>query len=75
MANRVREPADLEAIKTALEGHELIVVPEEPAILRADRDGIAPLDLDPDVPGVVALLGLADRLGDMLDGNEAGRRG
>ena len=44
-------------------------------ILRADREGLAPIDLDPEAPGVKALLGLADRLADMLDSNEAGRRG
>lgn len=75
VANRVRDEADLEAITVALEAHELIAVPEEPAILRADRDGVAPIDLDPDAPGVRALLGLADRLVDMLGLNEARRRG
>ncbi len=68
VANRVREPADLEAIQAALDGHELIVVPEDPVIARADRDGVAPIDLDPDSPGVRALLGLAERLGAELTG-------
>ncbi len=63
VANRVREPADLEAIQAALGDHELIVVPEDPVIARADRDGLAPIDVDPDSPGVRALLELAQRLG------------
>ena len=63
VANRVREPADLDAITAALGEHELVVVPEDPVIARADRDGVAPIDLDPDSPGVRALIGLAERLG------------
>lgn len=62
VANRVREPADLEAIQAALGEHELVVVPEEPAIMRADRDGLAPIDVDPEAPGVKALIGLTERL-------------
>lgn len=75
VANRVRGEADLEAISAAMEGYELVAIPEEPVILRADRDGVAPIDLDPGAPGVKALLGLANRLVDILDSNEAGRRG
>jgi CO dehydrogenase maturation factor len=62
VANRVREPADLEAIQAAFDGHELVTVPEEPVIERADREGVAPIDLDPDAPGVQALAGLAGRI-------------
>lgn len=60
VANRVREQADLDAIQAAMTGHELVVVPEEPVIDRADREGVAPIDLDPDAPGVKAIAGLAD---------------
>jgi CO dehydrogenase maturation factor len=62
VANRVREPADLEAIQSALSEHELVPVPEEPVIERADRNGVAPIDLDPEAPGVRALTGLAERI-------------
>ena len=62
VANRVRDEADLERIRAALGDHELVVVPEEPAIARADQDGTAPIDVDPDAPGVRALRDLADRL-------------
>jgi CO dehydrogenase nickel-insertion accessory protein CooC1 len=64
VANRVREQADLEAIQAALGEHELIVVPEDSVIARADRDGLAPIDIDPEAPGVRALIGLAERLAD-----------
>lgn len=63
IANRVREAADLEAIRASVGEHELLVVPEDEVIARADRDGLAPIDVDPDAPGVRALIGLAERLG------------
>ena len=62
VANRVRDERDVEAIRAAVGDHELVVVPEEPAIARADRDGVAPIDLDAEAPGVRALVDLADRL-------------
>lgn len=63
VANRVRDDADREAIGSALDGHEIVVVPEDPAIAAADEQGRAPIDVDPNAPGVRALLGLARRLG------------
>jgi CO dehydrogenase nickel-insertion accessory protein CooC1 len=62
LANRVRDEADLDAIRAVLGDRELIVIPEDETIARADRDGIAPIDLDPYSPGVTALVALADRL-------------
>jgi len=62
IANRVRDEAELEDIRSVLGGQEIVVVPEEPAIALADRDGVAPIDLDAEAPGVSALLELADRL-------------
>ena len=62
VANRVRDDADAEAIRTALGGHEIAVVPEDPAIERADREGRAPIDVDPGASGVRAILALAERV-------------
>jgi CO dehydrogenase nickel-insertion accessory protein CooC1 len=62
VANRLRDEGDLEAIRRALPDHELVPIPEEPAIERADREGVAPIDLDPDAPGVLAMVGLANRI-------------
>ena len=62
IANRIREQADLDAIAAELGEHELIVVPEEPAISRADRDGLAPIDVEPDAPGVRAVIELSARI-------------
>lgn len=62
VANRVREGADLEAIQAVLGEHDLVVIPEDPCIARADEEGLAPIDLDDGAPGVRALLALGDRL-------------
>jgi CO dehydrogenase maturation factor len=62
IANRVRGDEDLEAIRSAVNGQEVVAIPEEPTIARADREGVAPIDVDADAPGIKALLELADRL-------------
>jgi CO dehydrogenase maturation factor len=62
VANRVRDDSDIELMRAVLGDRELIVIPEDPVIAEADREGIAPIDLDPDAPGVAALVRLAERL-------------
>jgi CO dehydrogenase maturation factor len=62
VANRVQDEADVERIRAALDVEELIVVPEEAAIVKADRTGLAPMDVDTDAPGLRALHDLAQRL-------------
>ena len=62
VANRIASDADLEVVQAVLGEHEIVTVPEEPAIARADRDGVAPIDVDESAPGVRALTELADRL-------------
>jgi len=62
VANRVRDDADLAAIRAELGAHEIFVVPDDPAILRADQDGLAPIDVDAGSPGVAAIAALAERL-------------
>jgi CO dehydrogenase maturation factor len=55
VANRVRDDADRRMIEDALPGHEMVVVPDDYEIGRADREGSAPLDVAPDAPAVRAL--------------------
>ncbi|MBA3747848.1 MAG: P-loop NTPase [Solirubrobacterales bacterium] len=62
LANRVRDDADLELIKAVAGDLEVVVIPEDETIAEADREGNAPIDLDPDAPGVAALVRLAERL-------------
>ena len=62
VANRVAGEADLELMREVLGDRELFVIPEDAVIAAADRDGLAPIDLDPDSPGVAALVRLAERV-------------
>ncbi|HEX2048872.1 MAG TPA: hypothetical protein VHF27_13990 [Acidimicrobiales bacterium] len=62
VANRIRGPEDLETVKAAFPGLEVVGVPHDPKIVEADRKGVAPIDLDPEAPAVKALVGLASTL-------------
>ena len=62
VANRIRHEEDLETVRAAFPGVEVVGVPHDPKIVEADRRGIAPIDLAPDAPAVVALVGLASTL-------------
>lgn len=62
IANRVQGEADLDAIRAGLGEHDYVVVPEDPAIARADAEGRAPLDVDEAAPAVRALVSLGERL-------------
>ncbi len=63
VASRVRDDGDLAAIRSAFPDHEVVAVPDDPAIVEADREGVAPLDSHPDAPAVKALVKLAQSLG------------
>lgn len=65
IANRVRNDEDLAVIKEAVGDCEMVIVPDEPAIAKADREGLAAIDVDPDAPGVKVLIELANRLASM----------
>lgn len=60
VANRIGSDEDLEVIRAALGDHEMVVVPEDPRIAQADKDGVAPIDAAAGSPGVQAIIGLAD---------------
>ncbi|WP_142054937.1 hypothetical protein [Pseudonocardia kunmingensis] len=62
VANRVRTEEELAMITAAFPDHEIVSIPDDEAIVRAERDGVAPLDTAPDAPAVRALVGLAQRL-------------
>ena len=62
VASRVRGEDDLAAIRSAFADYEVVAVPDDPAIVEADRDGAAPLDSAPDAPAVKALEALARSL-------------
>ena len=59
IANRVRGEADLEHVRVALGDVDLVAVPEDVEIRRADFHGLSPVDAAPDSPAVQALTSLA----------------
>ena len=61
-ANRVRDEGDAQRVRDAFPGLDPVLVPDDPAIVDAERRGLAPLDAAPDAPAVRALVGLADAL-------------
>lgn len=63
VANRVGDDEEFEEICAALgDDHEFVRVPDDPAIRRADKDGVAPIDAAPESPGVKAMGELAEML-------------
>jgi len=62
VASRVRGDDDMAVIRTAFPDQEVVAIPDDPAIVDADRKGVAPLDSHPDAPAVLALVELAHSL-------------
>lgn len=62
VASRVRGDADRKAVAAAFPDEQVVVVPDDPAVVAAERRGVAPLDSAPDAPAVLALVGLAESL-------------
>ena len=62
VANKIRDESDLQAVRAALPSYDLFVVPDEQAIVDAERDGVAPIDVGAHTAGVRSLVELAERL-------------
>jgi CO dehydrogenase nickel-insertion accessory protein CooC1 len=62
IANRVQSDDDRAAIRSAFGGYEIVDVPEDSSVARADREGMAPIDVDENAPGVEAIRLLLERL-------------
>ncbi|CAN5275877.1 hypothetical protein BH18ACT4_BH18ACT4_10210 [soil metagenome] len=62
VANRIRDDEDLARIRATFPDAEVVAVPDDPTIVDADRKGVAALDMAPDSPAVLALVGLARNL-------------
>ncbi len=61
-ANRVRNDEDAGRVRAAFPGLDPLMVPDDAAIVQAERHGLAPLDFFPDAPAVRALVALAQSL-------------
>ncbi|MEO6121694.1 MAG: hypothetical protein ABIW46_04470 [Acidimicrobiales bacterium] len=62
VASRIRNDEELATMYRAFPDQEIVAIPDDPAIVQADRRGVAPLDLAPDAPAVQALCALARSL-------------
>jgi CO dehydrogenase nickel-insertion accessory protein CooC1 len=65
VGNKVATPDDSEMIQEWVknEGIPLLgMVPLDETIKQADQKGVAPLDLDPNSPGILAILDIKNRL-------------
>jgi CO dehydrogenase maturation factor len=62
VASRVRGDEDLATVQRAFPDQEVVAIPEDPAIVEADRQGVAPIDSHPEAPAVLALAQLARSL-------------
>lgn len=58
-ANRVRDEQDAGRVRAAFPGEEAVLVPDDPAVVAAERAGVAVLDAAPGAPAVRALAALA----------------
>lgn len=58
-ANKVTDADDERRLRVAFPGQELLVVPADPVIDKADRQGLSPVDVDPASPAVSAIESLA----------------
>ena len=58
IANKIRTPDDMTMIRAAL-GADLVMVPEDLAILAADREGRSVIDTAPHTPAVAVLARVA----------------
>jgi CO dehydrogenase maturation factor len=62
VANRAVTGLDADGVAERLGVQEVVVVPEDPALERADHLGVAPMDADPNSPAMLAIAGLLERL-------------
>lgn len=62
VANRLRDEDDRHRVEGAFPGVEVVAVPDDPAVVTAERAGEAPLDSAPQAPAVRALVHLASKL-------------
>lgn len=62
VANRVSSDADEAAVRAIAGDLPVVVVPDDPAVMAADRNGTPPLDAAPDSPAVAVIQDLARSL-------------
>ncbi|MEL7155018.1 MAG: hypothetical protein AAFN30_00310 [Actinomycetota bacterium] len=61
-ANKINDADDERRVREAFGDHEFLIVPVDPVVDRADREGVSPIDIDASSPAVSAIGSLAQRL-------------
>ena len=72
VVNKVRDPSDVAFVTDQLQLPELAAIPHDPAVVAADRAGVALIDDDPDSRAVEAVRGLLDALDETGSDGSAG---
>jgi len=62
IANRLQSEADLAQVRCALGEANLLPIPEDPEVRKADFYGLSPVDITPTPPAVQAVASLASSL-------------
>ncbi len=62
VANKIADDDDKAFIQDTFAGNEILFIPDDPTIEKADREGRSPIDVDPDSPAVAVIRQLADLL-------------
>ena len=55
VANKVADAEDDARIRSAFDQRDLATVPVDPVVTTADRQGMSPIDVDPNAPAVTAI--------------------
>jgi CO dehydrogenase maturation factor len=64
VANRIRDPADLQRVQEAVPRPLLAAIPYDDSVIEAEQRGQAPVDTVPEAPAVRAIAALATQLWD-----------
>ncbi len=62
VANRVADGADGQRVAAAFPGLDVVIIPDDPALVDAERRGLAALDAAPEASAVLALARLAEHV-------------
>lgn len=62
VANKIEDSSDQDRVQAAFEGLEHFLIPADPVVVKADREGQSPVDVDSESPAVTAISALARSL-------------
>ncbi len=62
VANKVADAEDEARVRAAFGEQDIVVIPADPVVTAADRNGASPMDVDPDAPAVTTIAGLVSLL-------------